>query len=77
MKILKIYLPTYLKNQDNLDDHKTSFSKLLKIDKSVNINKKNLQNLAIEIYKVKKTIFSIIIIKILKLGQIKYKCKKH
>ena len=37
-------------------DHKTSFSELLKIDKSVTIHQKNLQYLLIEIYKVKKGI---------------------
>ena len=37
-------------------DHKTSFSELLNIDKSVTIHQRNLQYLLIEIYKVKKGI---------------------
>ena len=35
-------------------DHKTNFSELLNIDKSVTIHQRNLQYLLIEIYKVKK-----------------------
>ena len=37
-------------------DHKTKFSELLNIDKSVTIHQRNLQYLLIEIYKVKKGI---------------------
>ena len=35
-------------------NHKTSFSEILKINKSVTIHQKNLQYLLIEIYEVKK-----------------------
>ena len=38
-------------------DHKTKFSELLNIDKSVTIHQGNLQYLLIEIYKVKKGIW--------------------
>ena len=41
-------------------DHKTKFSELLNIDKSVTIHQRNLQYLLIEIYKVKKGISSTI-----------------
>ena len=41
-------------------DHKTSFSELLKTDKSVTIHQKNLQYLLIEIYKVIKGVSSTI-----------------
>ena len=37
-------------------DHKTKFSQLLNIDKSVTIHQRNLQYLLIEIYRVKKGI---------------------
>ena len=37
-------------------DHKTKFSELLNIDKSVTIHQRNLQYLLIEIYKVEKGI---------------------
>ena len=37
-------------------DHKTKFSQLLNIDKSVSIHQRNLQYLLIEIYRVKKGI---------------------
>ena len=37
-------------------DHKTNFSELLNIGKSVSIQQRNLQHLLIEIYKVKKGI---------------------
>ena len=37
-------------------DHKTKFSELFNIDKSITIHQRNLQYLLIEIYKVKKSI---------------------
>ena len=42
-------------------DHKTKFSELLNIDKSVTIHQRNFQYLLIEIYKVKKGISPTII----------------
>ena len=42
-------------------DHKTNFSELLNIDKSVTMHQRNLQFLLIEIYKVKKGISPTII----------------
>ena len=41
-------------------DYNTSFSELLNMDKSVTIHQRNLQYLLIEIYKVKKSISSML-----------------